>query len=294
MQALWTEHTAGREKALEQLSSERDALALAEPATPGTDGGQPLIDAEDAVFYRAKATYVLWMLRSIVGDAALEAALRAYDPAQDTTPGYFESLIEHAVTAQAVPSGIAPPTAGASAGAEAVGDHSGAAELDPHDLHWFFENWVNEDPGLPDLAITNVFSSRTGAGDQWLVSVNVSNTGYAEAEVPVVVHSATTSVTVQVRIPARGTLSRRILLLGEPTEVDLNDGSVPEVEASVHRRTHPVTRELLGRRSGWCGKRAPEQQGDCPGRRRVRAGQRRDWSKVQRQRAVPAQPADKA
>ena len=252
MQVLWTERTEGREKALQQLGGQRLALALAEPATPGTEGGQPLIAAQDAILYRTKATYVLWMLRSIAGDAALGAALRAYDPANDTTPAYFEKLIEQAAaTQQALLSGQGNPAktaapAAASAGAPAdnpvsigAGSASGnatEAQLDGRDLAWFFRSWVYEDPGLPDLAITNVYSSRTGAGDQWLVAVNLSNTGYAEAEVPVVVRSASTSVTTLVRIPVRGTLSRRILLLGEPTEVDLNDGTVPEVEAAAHQR----------------------------------------------------------
>ena len=53
---------------------------------------------------------------------------------------------------------------------------------------------------------------------------------------PLTVKSASGSQTVQVRVPARGMLARRILLPGRPSEVDLNDGSVPEVTASVHRR----------------------------------------------------------
>ncbi len=224
MRVLWTERTEGREKAMEQLGAGHDALALAEPSSPGTSGGQPLAVAQDSVFYRTKATYVLWMLRNLAGDAALGAALRAYEPAKDTTPGYFENLLERTVGASAAANASGNPSAGAN------GD-------DAPDLHAFFKTWVDDDPGLPDLAIANVFSSRTGAGDQWLVSVEIANTGYAEAEVPLTVHSASTATTVQVRVPARGSLSRRILLLGQPTEVDVNDGSVPEVEASAHRRT---------------------------------------------------------
>ncbi|RRA48591.1 hypothetical protein [Acidipila sp. EB88] len=254
MRVLWTERTEGRDKALQQLGGQRDALALAEPATPGSFGGEPLPAAQDAVFFRTKATYVLWMLRSIVGDAALAQALEQYRPSADTTPDYFQKLVETAVREQAGPnvpyaggqSASAVTSAGAQAGtrvgaqdtASTPADSAGnaAASLDPRDLGWFFRNWVLEDPGLPDLAISNVFSSKTGAGDQWLVAVEISNTGYAEAAVPVVVHSPSTSVSVMVRVPARGSLSRRILLLGEPTEVDVNDGTVPEIEASAHQR----------------------------------------------------------
>ena len=244
MRALWTESTAGRDKALEQLGGDRGALALAEPASPGTSGGEPLLTAQDAVFYRTKATYVLWMLRTLAGDAALGAALRAYDPARDTTPEYFEKLLEQKVAAQNAATRSTAAAQGSQAGAQGAGNgiagnSAGNGNEDEHatDLHWFFKDWVYDDPGLPDLAIANVFSNRLGpSSDQWLVAVEISNTGYADAEVPVTVRSASTSTTVQLRVPARGNLSRRILLLGEPMEVDVNDGSVPEVEASAHRR----------------------------------------------------------
>jgi hypothetical protein len=225
MTVVWTERTAGQEKAIEELAGPRSALALAEPASPGTSAGEPLLSATDPIFYRAKATDVLWMLRGIAGDTALASALRAYNPEADTTPGYFEHLVARAMQAEAPPS--KPDSAG--------NDNSAGDPV--ADLHAFFQDWVYSDPGLPDLAITNVFSSKTGAGDQWLVAVEVSNTGYAEAEVPVTVRSANTTQTIEVRVPARGNLSRRILLLGAPLEVQLNDGSVPEVEASIHKRT---------------------------------------------------------
>ena len=77
----------GREKALEALESGRSALALIEPPSPGESSGQPLAQAISPVYYRTKATYVFWMLRDLVGDPALSAALRAYDPAQDAARG---------------------------------------------------------------------------------------------------------------------------------------------------------------------------------------------------------------
>ncbi len=238
MGVLWTERTEGRSRALEQLGAGRGALAIAEPPRPA-EGGEPLIAARDEVFYRTKATFVLWMLRTLAGDAALAGALESYDPEKDTAPGYFESVLAQSVTAHP-PTGGVSSTGGASPAPEAAGPGSAGLESAPAAataLHSFFETWVYGDPGLPDLAIANVFSSRTAPNsEQWLVAVQVSNAGYADANVPVTVRSASSSVTVQVRVPARGTLARRILLLGEPTEVDVNDGSVPEVQASVHRR----------------------------------------------------------
>ena len=239
MGVLWTERTEGRTEALEQLGSGRSPLALAEPAEstqPEDTTGESLLAAQDAVFYRTKATFVLWMLRTLAGDAALSSAFEAYDPAKDTTPGYFQSLLEQAVSTHPPPRPAEPATA---AREQVSGQPPVQARTEKQtvSLAWFFRDWVYGDPGLPDLAITNVFSSQTATGsEQWLVAVQLSNAGYAEALVPLTVRSASSSETVQVRVPARGILARRILLLGRPSEVDLNDGSVPEIAAAVHRK----------------------------------------------------------
>jgi hypothetical protein len=66
------------------------------------------------------------------------------------------------------------------------------------------------------------------------VAVKVANNGYVQAEVPVTVRSASTSVTHRVRIPAHDKVTERILIQGKPTEVRVNDGTVPETQASVH------------------------------------------------------------
>ena len=42
------------------------------------------------------------------------------------------------------------------------------------------------------------------------------------------------SVTQRLRIPARGKAIVRILIQGKPLEVQVNDGTVPETQASVH------------------------------------------------------------
>ncbi len=244
MAALWTERTEGQARALQQLGGNGAALSLAEPESPGVSAGQPLITAEDAIFYRTKATYVLWMLRSLAGDDALSAALRAYKPAEDTAPDYFEKLVERAVAQTPIPKTPLPKTGGGDsqfavdtpASTAPAGVPPAPNPVPNVDLRWFFTDWVYNDPGLPDLTIADVFPSRAGAGDQWLVAVTVRNSGFAEAPVPVTVHSAIAAATVQVRVPAHGEVSRRILLNGEPTEVDVNDGSMPEVQAGTHRR----------------------------------------------------------
>ncbi|MDR3751243.1 MAG: hypothetical protein P4K94_07120 [Terracidiphilus sp.] len=205
MGTLWVEKQRGREQALETLESSRLALALAEPSSPGQSVGQPLAAAISPVYYRTKAAYVLWMLRDVAGDQTLSAALRAYNPAndlgKDTGRSSFERLLELA------------------------GDR--------RDLSWFFADWVDADKGLPDLAIDSVFPS-TAQNGNWLVAVNISNAGYAAAEVPVTVLSGSNSVTQRVLVPARGKAVKRILILDKPTQVQVNDGTIPETQASVH------------------------------------------------------------
>lgn len=203
MVSLWIENTQGRETALEHLEATRGALSIAEPASPGDGPGEPLIDAYDPVHDRTKAAYVFWMLRQLAGDAAIQKSLQSYDAAQDTKPDYFEKLLEQA---------------------------SG------NDLHWFFEDWVYQDPGLPDLEIAHIYPSAENLG-LTLVAIDIVNNGYAAAEVPVTLLSTKTKVTKMVRVPAHGEITPRIEIVGQPVSVQLNDGTVPEVSASIHIKT---------------------------------------------------------
>jgi hypothetical protein len=187
MGTLWIEKQRGTEQALGSLESNRAALSLAEPESPGQGV----------------------MLRSVAGDGTLSAALRAYDPTldqkngagKDTGSGTFEELVEQA----------------GSRG----------------NLAWFFADWVDADKGLPDLSIENVFQSAEPSGSV-LVSVTVNNAGYAGAEVPVTVRSAGTSVTQRLLVPGHDRGTVRILIQEKPVSVQVNDGTVPETQASVH------------------------------------------------------------
>jgi len=203
MASVWTEQQQGRSVAITQMDNQRGALSLAETADPDQDPGQPLIEAHDPVFYRTKALYVFWMLRGIVGDKALSAALRHYDAAQDIGSAYFEHLLEH--------------TSGQTLG-------------------WFFNDWVDRDRGLPDLSIAAITPSRGTTEDSYIVAITVSNSGTAVADVPVTVSSADATVTERMRILPKGTATRRFLVHGRPTMAQVNDGTTPEIEASVHRK----------------------------------------------------------
>jgi hypothetical protein len=206
MGSLWLEQNRGRDIAIQQLDNTRGALSLAEPGDVSSAGidRQALLVARDPVYYRTKATYVLWMLRDLVGDNALVRALRAYQPGSDTAGAGFEQVLEQA---------------------------SGK------DLKWFFDDWVYHDRGLPDLSIAGVYPNKASVAGSYIVAVDVSNSGTAEAQVPVSVSSVTTTVTEMLRIPAKSKVSHRFVLQGQPQEVAVNDGTVPEVEASVHKQT---------------------------------------------------------
>jgi hypothetical protein len=206
MGTLWDDHQHRRDQALGTLEASRPALALAEPPTPGEGAGQPLTRAASPVYYRTKATYILWMLRDLVGDDALGAALRASNGVSDKEKATSENASFEAALKSAAPG---------------------------KNLNWLFADWIDSDHGLPDLTIDKVFPNAVQSGN-WLVSVTISNAGYAAAEVPVTVRSETNKTTERVFVPARGTVTPRILVQGKPTEAQVNDGTIPETQASVH------------------------------------------------------------
>jgi len=210
MGTLWDDHQHHRDQALGTLEAGRQALALEEPPSPGEAVGQPLAHAISPVYYRTKAAYILWMLRDLVGDDALGAALRASNAAHADkgTPG---ATPDPTPSFQALLKNVAP-----------------GKKLD-----WLFADWIDADHGLPDLTIDKVFPNAVQSGN-WLTSVTISNAGYAAAEVAVTVRSASNSTTERVFVPARGTVTPRILVQGKPTEAQVNDGTVPETQASVH------------------------------------------------------------
>jgi hypothetical protein len=223
MGTLWVEKQQGRDAALRMLEADRAALALVEPESPGQSAGQPLPTAISPVYYRTKAAYALWMLRDLAGDPALSAALRADSP----------------VAGNPTANGVAQnPSKDSSKPTARSAFEKLLEEAENHpDLAWFFADWVDADKGLPDLSINGVFPTSASAGN-WLVAVHIANAGYASADVPVTVRSGSgsslTSVTQRARVPARGQTTARILIQGKPTEVQVNDGTVPETQASVH------------------------------------------------------------
>jgi hypothetical protein len=202
-QALEREQQEGRKAALAYMDERLPPLQEAEkeflPAAPGQapgppPRGQPLVSATDEVFFRTKAMFVWWMLRDIVGDDALERALRAYRPDQDKEPSYFQRLL---------------------------------AEQFHRDLEWFFDDWVYRDRGLPDFHVAAVYPRKLIPQD-WSVTVTVENSGSAGAEVPVVVRAAQGEERKRLEVHAHEKAVVRIPIPVVPQQAVVNDGSVPE------------------------------------------------------------------
>ena len=213
MNLLWIERQGGRAAALQQLDPNISIIALAEPdftADPNATG-QPLILATTELFYRLKAAFVWWQLREIVGEPALQQAMIAYRKSAMHNPNFdaVPKALQHAIEA-------ATKT----------------------DLDWFFDDWVYRDRGLPDLSIAAVnlrpLPARAGHSAGFLVVVEVHNDGDAIAEVPVTVKSDAHASAIRLRVPPHGVASTRILFEDSPITIEVNDGSVPEVQQSLH------------------------------------------------------------
>ena len=108
------------------------------------------------------------------------------------------------------------------------------------DLHWFFDDWVLHDRGLPDLTLADVtprtVPASAGRSSGWLVAVTVRNDGAAVADVPLIIRSGSYSTTQRMRIPGFASITTRVVVEAAPTEVLLNDGGTPEQRSSTHSR----------------------------------------------------------
>jgi hypothetical protein len=202
-QALEREQQNGRQAALDFMGLHRAAIADAEKVLAAhrnqtTAAGESLINTNTEEFYRSKAMYVWWMLRDMIGDAALKKALAAYHSDQDKEPSYVQRLIE-------------------------AQNH--------RDLEWFFDDWVYRDRGLPDFHVESVYPRATVDGG-YVVTVTLENLGDAGAEVPVTLRMASGEVRKRLEVRAKSKASIRIEASSTPKEVVANDGSVPESDVS--------------------------------------------------------------
>ena len=162
------------------------------------DPNRSLITTYDELLFRTKGMAVFWMLREMLGDAPLQAALKKYDATQDKEPSYFQKLLQ----------------------AESK-----------KDLESFFDDWVYRDRGLPDFKVESVYTRQILHGG-YLATVTVENLGSTAAEVPIRVHFEHGDVRQRLIVKAHEKASARVEVATPPLEVMVNDGSVPESDTS--------------------------------------------------------------
>jgi hypothetical protein len=204
LQGAYREQQEGRAAALDFMGLHRAALMEVEKssAVRGKDGPeQSLLTTATEELVRSKAAWVWWMLRDLVGEDALKRVLAAYRSSDDTDlqkndPKYLQRLVE---------------------------------KESKRDLGWFFDDWVYHDRGLPDFRVAAVFTRETVAPTH-VTTVTVENVGGAAAEVPVTVLFAGGEVRQMVLLKGHDKQVLRVETQGRPTEVGVNDGSVPESE----------------------------------------------------------------
>jgi hypothetical protein len=201
-QLVIRERQDGRDAAMQYLNQFRETLVDAEKATlqasPGK--GDPLGTSNDQIMYRSKSSYVWFMLRDLVGDKALSAAIHNYKPEQDTQPAYIQSLLQ--------------------------------AQAPQQNLEQFFDDWVYRDKGLPDFRIDTVYPRATLASSTYLVTVTAENLGEASAPIIVGVMSDKGERREKSYIAGHGKAVIRVAYPGTPTRAWVNDGSVPETDVN--------------------------------------------------------------
>jgi hypothetical protein len=185
------------------------ASSASASAAGGSAAGQAqresLVNTSDEVLFSGKAAYVWWMLRDMVGDAPLAKAIASYRPAQDRQASYMQSLIE--------------------------------AQFTPKkDLEAFFESWVYRDLGLPDFRI-DAANARETLANNYVVSVTVENLTPVWSEVPVIVRDARGNTRqARIQVPGNAKATTRITTQWQPTDAEVNDGSVPELDFSNNKK----------------------------------------------------------
>ncbi len=211
LQTVSVDQRSGRKAALAFLDEYREPLVKAEeqahPATPkaatsskaaaDTTADNTLLNTNDELYLRGKGSFVLWMLRDMVGDQAMQSALAAYHPGADKDPSYLQRLLQT------------------------------SAKLD---LEWFFDDWVYRDRGLPDFHVESVYARPllSEAAKSFLVTATIENRGHAGAEVPVLIQTPSGEKSLRVLAKAGEKGTGRIEVPVAPDKITVNDGSVPE------------------------------------------------------------------
>jgi hypothetical protein len=209
LQCVSVDSRSGRKSALALLDEYREPLVRAEeaahpkadaaskPATEASAADNTLLNTNDELYLRGKSSFVLWMLRDMLGDTAMQAALAKYHPGADKDPSYLQKLLQTS---------------------------------SKRDLEWFFDDWVYRDRGLPDFHVASAYVRPllSEAYKSFLLTATIENRGHAGAEVPVLVQTPSGEKIIRVLVKGGAKESGRIEVPVAPDKVTVNDGSVPE------------------------------------------------------------------
>jgi hypothetical protein len=210
LQCVSINSRSGRKAALDYLDDFREMLVKAEeashpkgdvgskPASEATPADNTLLNTNDELYLRGKSSFVLWMLRDMLGDTAMQSALAKYRSGADKDPSYFQRLLQ---------------------------------TTSKRDLEWFFDDWVYRDRGLPDFHVASAYVRpllSEGTVKNYLLTVTLENRGHAGAEVPVMIQTPSGEKIIRVLVKAGEKDSGRLELPIAPDKVTVNDGSVPE------------------------------------------------------------------
>ena len=204
LDAEFRESDVGRDSAIAFLDDRIGGLALSEPSDETSNTAlTSLINSPEEIRFRTKAMFVWWMLHDILGDSAVQRAIKAYKASDDRDAYYMQRLLER---------------------------ESG------RDLSWLFNDWIYRDRGLPELSISEA-SYRRVLGGGYVAQVVVANDGGAAASVRVFVQgdapksglgAELKETRIQVAAHAKATAS--VSMQSVPTRAQVNDGSVPETD----------------------------------------------------------------
>jgi len=226
LQTVLVENRSGRRAALDFLDQYREPLVRAEEAAnpmpaaaaktvpDSNSSDNTLLNTNDELYLRGKGSFVLWMLRDMVGDSAMQSALAAYRPGADTDPAYLQRLLQTS---------------------------------SKRDLEWFFDDWVYRDRGLPDLHVDSAYtrSLLSETFKSFLVTATIENRGRAGAEVPVLVQTPSGEKVVRVLVKAGQKGTGRLPAPVAPDKIIVNDGSVPEANVGNNVYNVPPPREEI-------------------------------------------------
>jgi len=226
LQTVLVDNRSGRKAALDFLDEYREPLVRAEEAAnPKADAASKtapdsssadntLLNTNDELYLRGKGSFVLWMLRDMVGDSAMQSALAAYRPGADKDPAYLQKLLQTS---------------------------------SKRDLEWFFDDWVYRDRGLPDFHVDSAYTRPllSETYKSFLVTATIENRGRAGAEVPVLVQTPSGEKIMRVLVKAGQKGTGRLPVPVAPDKITVNDGSVPEANVGSNVFNVPPPRDEI-------------------------------------------------